>query len=321
MQHGTTGLYLNVECHISAGVHLVSPATAPTHFQQVCRFRRKVGNVVGIVLHAGFHKSGTTSLQLSFQQISDQQVVFPTAGRIGPGHAALAGQLGRNPQALLEAVGEIVKKDPSHAKPTVVFSSENFHQYMPGSGISRLAEEYPVHLVLTRRPVGEALVSLHQEEIKQGATFSLMSSEGLEQAARARQFDVNEIEEIVSSAQFEKVTVISTSRDEPAFVFEAFSLLLGVTLESRTANSRLPIGVVEKIVELNQRQPSLSIEERIVAAQAGTVHKTLGGWDLLPDKQMIKDWELSEMKIVRFLRSLAAADKIAFLDSKAASAK
>jgi hypothetical protein len=129
---------------------------------------------VNIVLHAGFHKSGTTSLKQAFLDASSEKcqieagqkvVLYPRPMNMGPGHCELARkvQLTSSPEydpiGLLKIARRCKKDLGWRRKGTLLLSSECFTSNSNLEPIRQLANHYKVHLVLTRRPVFETLPS------------------------------------------------------------------------------------------------------------------------------------------------------------------
>ena len=271
-----------------------------------------------ILLHAGFHKSGTTSIQQALLESRDAKFIYPRSLRNGPGHSdiAWAGQ-DRNspnfdPDVLIKVVNHFSKKVDLRSKTTFVFSSENFTATSNFEAIHRLACEYDVHLVLTRRPVPEALPSLQQEKIKHGSTNSFLSPEGLVEAEKHIQFDRHRIDDFLISANFKKKTIITTSSARPNFIFENFNRIIGTNMATKIANVGLTTSVLQELVKLNIEYPKHTKNMRINSAiKLAKKSQENSSQDIFKPK-----WDTMEIELVDYFNSLSSKGIIDYISAQ-----
>ena len=278
---------------------------------------------MNILLHAGFHKSGTTSLQQAFLDASSEKgqieagrkvVLYPRPMNLGPGHCELARKVQINsspeydPDGLLKIARRCKKDLGWRRKGTLLLSSECFTSNSNFEAISRLANDYQVHLVLTRRPVFEALPSLQQEMIKHGDTNDYLGIAGLEEAQKRTQFNSSKIDDLLKSAQFSEITVIRTSVQNPNFIFDYFNRILNTNLEVYTMNQTLETHVIQELVRINKQKSTLNILEKIDLAI-----KTASKAAEIPiDEALQEKFITLENKINNHFYSLAAEGKIRY---------
>src|SRR5262245_29525083 len=112
-----------------------------------------------VIFHVGPHKTGTTSIQRAL--LAGGPYGYPVPEKYGPGHALTAwrafGLTGFQPETnlLVDSTRSLDSSD------TVVFSSEEFCRVLDADATStaleRLAEEFPVELVVTLTPLPDRL--------------------------------------------------------------------------------------------------------------------------------------------------------------------
>ncbi len=187
-----------------------------------------------VILHVGPHKTGTTSIQ--FALISGGSFAYPTPEIYGPGHAHIAWRaLGLNgfaPEAdlLLDLVHSRISSE------TVVLSSEEFSRALePESrpdSIVKLAEQFPVELVVTLTPLAGRLVSEAQTLIKHRASLDLTCITDLLGVLASRPgLRPNFLSRITEIAKWNAIHFVFVDKEHPTFLFEAFSKILGAKLE------------------------------------------------------------------------------------------
>ena len=273
-----------------------------------------------ILLHAGFHKSGTTSIQQALSTLAESRIIYPPTFEQGPGHAYLA-RIAGNPNRpnynsrslvdLADHYSRVIRQDRSSV---LVFSSENFCNGNSLDGLQLLARSYPVHLVLTRRPVAEALPSLQQELIKQGSRLPYLSEAGLTEAAQHIQFQEKRILHLLDSAKFSQISVISTTLEKPYFLFESIGTILDCRIDGQVLNQRISKSSLGHMTRLNESNPELSTYERMVIT--GARAESLNPSDQSYEAFLVDDWNAREKKLLRFFRRLSRRGRIAFLESK-----
>ena len=229
--------------------------------------------MIEVFLHAGFHKSGTTSVQNSLLRHGEGSLFYPQPERLGPGHCDIAQRSTRStnksfdPNLLFQLASEYSRILPNEVSHKLVFSSECFGRGDDFSAFETLARNFPTTLILTRRVVQEAMPSMQQERIKHGGRNAYLSEEAEQEALQDPQFNPEAIGRILRSAPFAKRFVISTSSAFPTFLFESFNKILKTHLEFRIDNRRLPKHIINRIQELNMLGELSTVEERINTAR------------------------------------------------------
>jgi len=270
-----------------------------------------------IVLHAGFHKSGTTSIQQGLLNLKSKKIIYPIPKKEGPGHAHIArisndpGRRDFNPNILIEMAKSLRKKNFFKI---LVISSEVFTKSENFDAIRVLSEHFKVHLVLTRRPVYEALPSQQQERIKHGSVHGYLSKDGLNDAENSMQFNFERIDTFINSANFDVISVISTKLSTPFFLVEKFNEILGTNLETFILNKRLGPAILDELVKINKLQPFLNNSQRIELA----INNSLKNKVIYSNKESIfqKYWEGKEEEINNYFCNLAKLGKINYLISE-----
>ena len=271
-----------------------------------------------ILLHAGFHKSGTTSIQRALLRDKNADFIYPSPRKNGPGHSdiALTGQNQNSPKydpdVLVKLINRLSKRFFFQRNSMFVLSSEDFTATSNFEAIKRLTKEHDVHLVLTRRPVSEALPSFQQEMIKHGSAHPFLSNLGLMEAEKHIQFDIDRIHNFLNSSNFRKITVISTTSSRPDFIFENFNKILDAKLETRTENVGLSESVLQELTRLNSMYPNQKISKRIRTA----VHLVEPSEKNAPGKTINQTWELMEKKLINYFTALSNEGFIEFISAK-----
>lgn len=134
-----------------------------------------------IVLHAGLHKTGTTSLQryLAFyrEQLLDEQVLYPAQGRptesFGEaqfGQHRLAWFLKKQKEATISDWESVLRETAEHPGYETVISSEGFEQ-LDAIGINAvrgLLSEHQVRVIFYFRHPADYMVSVYKQRVKSG---------------------------------------------------------------------------------------------------------------------------------------------------------
>ena len=222
-----------------------------------------------VILHAGLHKTGTTTIQTALLRGGD--FAYPMPERLGPGHADLAERtLGfgpyRNaadPDALTDAVHAMAL---AHGRTVpVVLSSEVFVAALQGGGRStafeRLASAHPTELVLTLRPDHERLASWAAELVVGGATTSL-DGYWLPALANAT-MKPRAVPRFLALAPWTAVHVVLIDAADPDHLFRAFEGILGARIARVTPqNTRWSALALMILAELNRTNPALDYIRR-----------------------------------------------------------
>ncbi len=237
-----------------------------------------------ILLHLGFHKTGTTALQSMFAdsraRLLEHGVLYPGKRRSHhPAAMAMTNRTwgvgredGQEPD--LRAWKRLARAARRH-QGRVLISSENF-ALTPDDAAARMVADLGadrVHVVFTLRPVAELLSSSWQQYLKSGWTVSYhqwveqMVAE-LEPGARRSGFWLrNDYPTIVgrwaSLVGPQRVHLVCLDADDRGFLLRTFEELLGI-----------PEGIVDPSVADSNRSMTAAEAELLRALNAATTQ-----WD------------------------------------------
>lgn len=262
-----------------------------------------------IVLHAGFHKSGTTALQHAFdgkkRALKKHGVIYPlNAGRAH--HRAAWGLTERvwgwrnNGGKLIpikswSALVKEVKKSPG----TVLISSEFFTEAKDQHVAKAKADlgDTPVTLVFTVRPFAKILASSYQQFVKYGIRVRFepwleeVFSKRSESKVTPTFWNRVQLDEVVErwAKHFgtENVIVLLADESEPEFIFQEFARILNVPQE------------VLPLPEIGGNR-SMTLEETELLYLINNIYDRTGGWEQY--RALVRDG------YVRFLADHTKAD-------------
>jgi len=278
-----------------------------------------------VLLHAGFHKSGTTSIQARLLNLDSPSIWYPKPLRLGPGHCVLAHSAlspnspDYNPDLLAELADSLeqsMRRGAPHA--TLVLSSECFTTMPELEAIRRLTDKHSVHLLLTRRPVMEALPSFQQELIKHGSPSEFLSRKGLREAKQHMQFNAEQILKLIEIGKFSKIQILSTSKKHPEFLFSKFGEILGLDLPPQTLNKSQSLARTVEMAKLNAVTPHLDVKDRLSRVPSEGLSIGLGERFRLEIVKFFCTpiWWFHEQRMRLFFRNLAARGKVTYEASK-----
>jgi hypothetical protein len=262
-----------------------------------------------VIIHAGFHKSGTTALQHAFDlnknSLKEHGVYYPlNAGRAH--HRAAWGLTERVwgwrtnggklvPIKAWKALVQQIKKSPG----TVLISSEFFTE-AKDHHIAQARKDLgnlPVTLVFTVRPFAKILASSYQQFLKYGIKMRFepwlekVFAEKSESKVTPTFWNRTQVDEVVGrwAKHFgsENVIVILADESKPEFIFEEFAEILKVP------SSILPIP------EIGGNR-SMTLEETELLYLINKIYDRSGGWEQY--RALVRDG------YVRFLADHTQAD-------------
>jgi len=235
------------------------------------------------VIHAGFHKSGTTALQESFDAQSDELkthgVVYPNIGR--KAHHRIAWALADKTWGWGNRGGEktpkrkwkeLAKQVNSSDAETVLISSEFFSE-LNGDAIRTIFSEIKnrqVQVVFTVRPLVKLLGSSYQQYLKYGikADYTTWLHSVLDNPGESkinptfwrRHFHGQVVARWVDVLGAKNVTVIVVDESKPEFLFDCINEYLelpkGLLRAQETGSNRsLTMEEIALLIELNKRIP------------------------------------------------------------------
>lgn len=262
-----------------------------------------------VIIHAGFHKSGTTALQHAFdlnkKTLKEHRVIYPlNAGRAH--HRAAWGLTERvwgwrnngGKQVPIKAWDALIRQI-KQAPGTVLISSEFFteakehHIAKARKDLGKL----PVTLVFTVRPFAKILASSYQQFLKYGIKMRFepwlekVFTEKSESKVTPTFWDRVQVDEVVGrwAKHFgsENVIVVLADESKPEFIFEEFAKILGVPSE------------VLPIPEIGGNR-SMTLEETELLYLINKIYDRSGGWEQY--RALVRDG------YVRFLADHTQAD-------------
>ena len=204
-----------------------------------------------LVIHAGFHKSGTTALQEAFDAQSDQLreagIIYPNIGR--KAHHRVAWALSEKTWGWSKRGGErtsrkqwtsLVKAVNSSDAETIVVSSEFFSE-LNGDAIRTIFSEIKgrqIEALFTVRPLVKLLGSSYQQYLKYGTKadyttwlHSVLDNPGeskINPTFWQRHFHGKVVARWVDILGSQNVTVIVVDESKPKFLFDAVNSYLGL---------------------------------------------------------------------------------------------
>lgn len=236
-----------------------------------------------LVIHAGFHKSGTTALQEAFDAQSDDLreagVIYPNIGR--KAHHRVAWALSEKTWGWSKRGGErtsrkqwtdLVKAVNSSDAETIVVSSEFFSE-LNGDAIRTIFSEIKgrrVEVLFTVRPLVKLLGSSYQQYLKYGTKadyttwlHSVLDNPGeskINPTFWQRHFHGKVVARWVDVLGAQNVTVIVVDESKPKFLFDAVNSYLGLPTDFLKAqqtgsNRSLSMEEISLLLHINRIFP------------------------------------------------------------------
>lgn len=241
-----------------------------------------------VVIHAGFHKSGTTALQYAFdenkRELKEHGVIYPLhTGRAH--HRAAWGLIERVwgwknnggklvPVKAWDALVTQVKKSPGTALISSEFFAEAKDQHIAKA--RKDLGDLPVTVVFTVRPFAKILASSYQQFLKYG--IRVRFEPWLEQVFTERSdskvtptfWDRVQVDEVVArwAKHFgaENVIVILADESKPEFIFREFAKILD-----------LPVDIVP-VPKIGGNR-SMTLEETELLFLINNIYDRSDGWE------------------------------------------
>lgn len=236
-----------------------------------------------LIVHAGFHKSGTTALQEAFdaqsEELKERGVVYPNIGR--KAHHRIAWALTQKPWGWNKKGGEVTSVkhwkelarqiNASDAE-TILISSEFFSELDSDAikTIKGAIKNRKVEVVFTVRPLVKLLGSSYQQYLKYGikADYTTWLHSVLDKPGESkinptfwqRHFHGKVVGRWVNVLGAENVTVIIVDESKPEFLFDSINQYLqlpkGFLKAQETGSNRsLTMEEIALLIELNKRFP------------------------------------------------------------------
>lgn len=236
-----------------------------------------------LVIHVGFHKSGTTALQEALfvqrDQLLSEGISYPSIGK--KAHHRLAWSLTQRPWGWKNRGGKItpasewkkaIKKINSSSVETVVLSSEFFSELKPEK-IRQIKQDVlgrKVEIVFTIRPLAKLLSSSYQQYLKYGtkANYSDWLHSVLDQPGTSkvnptfwmRHMHGDVVGRWVEEFGHENVSVIAVDESKPELLFDSINGILGLSSnplvpQENGSNRSLSIEELSLLLEINRSFP------------------------------------------------------------------
>ena len=236
-----------------------------------------------LVIHAGFHKSGTTALQEAFdaqsEELRAEGVIYPNIGR--KAHHRVAWALTQRPWGWNKRGGKVTprkhwedlaKSVNKSDEETILISSEFFSE-LSGDAIRTIFTEIKnrkVEVIFTVRPLVKLLGSSYQQYLKYGikADYTTWLHSVLDNPGESkinptfwmRHQHGKVVARWVDVLGAENVTVIIVDESKPEFLFDAINQYLGLPkgflkAQETGSNRSLTMEEIALLIELNKRFP------------------------------------------------------------------
>ena len=249
-----------------------------------------------IVLHAGFHKSGTTALQHSFASSTElllsHGIDYPPSSRHAH-HRPAWGLTGRvwgwrnnGGRLISDSMWKQFVRRVNRSTKTVLISSEFFTEAKEEqiARIRRDFESTPIEIVFTSRPFIKILASSYQQFLKYGVRIRY--DKWLDEMFHRHEsskvtpsfWPRSQVDEVVGKwvevFGRDNVTVILADESEPQFIFDQFAEIL-----------ELPTGSLKPVATGLNR--SMTLEETHLLFLINGIYDRSNGWDEY--RAMIRD--------------------------------
>jgi hypothetical protein len=237
-----------------------------------------------LVIHAGFHKSGTTALQEAFDAQSEELkaagIIYPNIGR--KAHHRIAWALTERTWGWSKRGGEktprrhwdqLAKSINGSKAETILISSEFFSE-LNGDAIRTIFSEIKgrkVEVIFTVRPLVKLLSSSYQQYLKYGikADYTTWLHSVLDNPGESkinptfwmRHFHGRVVARWVDVLGASNVTVIVVDESKPEFLFDSINSYLGLLqgflkAQETGSNRSLTMEEIALLIEMNKRFPT-----------------------------------------------------------------
>jgi len=236
-----------------------------------------------LILHVGFHKSGTSALQETFaaqrDELQQAGVLYPSIGK--KAHHRIAWALTQKAWGWKKRGGEVTsfKHFTRMARlinrsksPKIVLSSEFFSELTPEKiqVIASTIKNREVKVLFTLRPLAKLLGSSYQQYLKYGIKadyvewlHSVLDEPGVSKINPTfwqRHMHGDVVARWVQVFGQDNVTVLIADEQRPEFLYESFNKYLGLgpgflKAQSTGSNRSLSLEEVSLLLELNRNFP------------------------------------------------------------------
>lgn len=236
-----------------------------------------------LVLHVGFHKSGTSALQESFHiqraELLDAGVLYPNIGK--KAHHRIAWALTQRSWGWSKRGGQVtpfkvftkLSREINRSQQEKVLLSSEFFSELTSEQIQKIASAIKgrkVKVLFTLRPLVKLLSSSYQQYLKYGTKadyekwlHSVLDEPGVSKINPTfwkRHMHGDVVSRWAEAFGAENVTVLVVDEKRPEFLFEQVNRYLGLSenfLKSQPtgSNRSLSLEEVSLLLELNKRFP------------------------------------------------------------------
>jgi hypothetical protein len=278
-----------------------------------------------LVIHAGFHKSGTTALQESFhlnrEQLLKLGINYPTFGH--KAHHRLAWSLSQKPWGWAKRGGQREPKKTwdsaasyiEKAKSEKVILSSEFFSELNGDQIRKIYSSFKnrdIKILFTLRPLAKLLPSSYQQYLKYGITadyeewlHSVLDNPGESKINPTFWQRHNHGQVIARWADVfgsKNITVLIVNEAQPTFLFDEINRYLELpenTLQAADtgSNRSLTMEEIALLRELNRQFPKdRDWDEYQVYIRYGYIRELTDRIKPAPDKAKLltPDWAISK---------------------------
>lgn len=255
-----------------------------------------------LIIHVGFHKSGTSALQESFDaerlKLESAGILYPNIGR--KAHHRLAWALTQRPWGWKSRGGEttplrewskLARRINRSKSPTVLLSSEFFSE-LSGEQIARLSSSIrgrEIKILFTLRPLAKLLGSSYQQYLKYGLKaeyekwlHAMLDNPGESKTSPTfwkRHSHGQVVGRWAEAFGPGSVTVLMVDEAKPEFLFDSVNNYLGLEPgflkpQATGSNRSLSLEEISLLLEINRQFPKeRSWQEYLVFIRNGYVRE------------------------------------------------
>jgi hypothetical protein len=266
-----------------------------------------------LIIHPGFHKSGTTALQESFALnrvlLRELGILYPHIGT--KAHHRVAWALTQRPWGWNKRGGErtpekywsqMASRINSAKEETVILSSEFFSE-IDGEKIRKIRsdiKERDIQILFTLRPLAKLLPSSYQQYLKYGITVeyedwlhAILDKPGESKVSPTfwkRHSHGKVVARWVDIFGKSNVTLLIVNESQPTFLFDEVNEFLGLPRNTINAapsgsNRSLTMEEISLLLEINRQFPKERVwDEYEVFIRAGYIRELTDHVPPAPDK-------------------------------------
>ncbi len=293
-----------------------------------------------LILHPGFHKSGTTALQESFavnrDRLAELGIYYPSIG--AKAHHRVAWALTQKPWGWSKRGGEripeklwdgMVRRISSASQNTALLSSEFFSE-LDGEKLRKIrsdVKDRDVKALFTLRPLAKLLPSSYQQYLKYGITIeyedwlhAILDKPGESKVSPTfwkRHSHGKVIARWVDTFGASNVTILIVNEAQPSFLFDEINQYLSLepgtlAAENSGSNRSLTMEEIALLLELNRKFPKERVwDEYEIFVRAGYIRELTDHVPPAPDKARLltPEWAIAKanqigMEIKEEIKSL-----------------